>query len=99
MPDANPDSVPEDLTINDQETIIELILEQGIGIDNAIAEHDETGDESQDFEIEKEFKVCSNSTYSIVFTRPFTVLDNTVSYNNIYMCQYVNDITHPPPQA
>jgi hypothetical protein len=43
--DVEPDYVPEDLSINDQETIVELILEKIIGIDDAIQEQDEPDQE------------------------------------------------------
>jgi hypothetical protein len=99
MPDGNPDSVPEDLTINDQESMVELVLEKCVGIENAIAEHDEADDEERDFEMTKEFKVYSNTYEKIIFFRTYTEFDNTVPYTHTYISQYVNDITHPPPQA
>ena len=39
--DPNPESIPEDLTINDQESIIELIVEKVLGFENAIEEYDD----------------------------------------------------------
>lgn len=40
-PDAQPDSIAEDLSVNDIETMTEFVLETVLNIDNAIAEHDE----------------------------------------------------------
>lgn len=40
-PDPNPEYIPEDLTINDQESIIEIIVEQIMGYENAIEEFDD----------------------------------------------------------
>lgn len=99
MPDGKPDDVPEDLTINDQESFVELVLEKCVGIDNAIAEHDESDDEERDFEMTKEFKVYSNTYEQITFFRTYTEFDNSVPYIHTYISQYVNDITHPPPQV
>ncbi|MEO8588426.1 MAG: hypothetical protein ABI432_03585 [Flavobacteriales bacterium] len=43
-PDAQPEGQPEDLSINDIETVAEAILEHVFGIENAIPEHDEPDD-------------------------------------------------------
>lgn len=39
--DPNPQHIAEDLTYNDQESIIELFVEQVLGYENAINEYDE----------------------------------------------------------
>jgi hypothetical protein len=39
--DPNPEYIPEDLTINDQESIIELVVEQFLGYENAFVEYDD----------------------------------------------------------
>ena len=39
--DPNPEYIPEDLTINDQESILELIVEQVLGYENAFEEYDD----------------------------------------------------------
>ena len=39
--DPNPEHIPEDLTINDQESIVEIIVEQVIGYEDAINEYDD----------------------------------------------------------
>lgn len=46
IPDFYGDSVAEDLTFNDIESISELVLEVVLGVDNAVPEHDE--DDSDD---------------------------------------------------
>jgi len=40
-PDANPDHIPEDLTYNDPESIVEIVVEGILGFENAIAEYDD----------------------------------------------------------
>jgi hypothetical protein len=40
-PDAKPDYVAEDLSINDIESVVELLLEEACGFENIISEHDE----------------------------------------------------------
>ncbi len=39
--DANADHLPEDLSINDQESIIEIVIEQILGFEDAIEEYDD----------------------------------------------------------
>ncbi|MDX1351101.1 MAG: hypothetical protein R3279_12665 [Putridiphycobacter sp.] len=46
-PDPNPQHIPEDLSINDQESIIEIILEKILGYENAIEEYDDLDTEEQ----------------------------------------------------
>lgn len=40
-PDPQPQSVPENLAFNDQESIIEIIVEQVLGYEDAIKEYDD----------------------------------------------------------
>ena len=39
--DPNPQNIPEDLTFNDQESIIEIVVEKVLGFENAIEEYDD----------------------------------------------------------
>ncbi|WP_299097071.1 hypothetical protein [Winogradskyella sp.] len=39
--DPNPEHIPEDLTFNDQESIIEIVLEKVLGYEDAIKEYDD----------------------------------------------------------
>ncbi len=39
--DPNPEHIPEDLSFNDQESIVEIIVEQVLGYENAIKEYDD----------------------------------------------------------
>lgn len=39
--DPNPDHIPEDLSINDQESIVEIIVEQVLGYEDAFKEYDD----------------------------------------------------------
>lgn len=40
-PDSTPFGMPEDLTYNDMESIVEIIVEQVLGYDNAFPEYDD----------------------------------------------------------
>ncbi|MBT8186790.1 MAG: hypothetical protein KJO73_03800 [Croceitalea sp.] len=39
--DPNPEHIPEDLSINDQESIVEIVVEKVLGFENAIREYDD----------------------------------------------------------
>ena len=39
--DPNPDHTPEDLSFNDQESIVEIIVEKVLGFENAFKEYDD----------------------------------------------------------
>ena len=39
--DPNPEHIPEDLSLNDQESIIEIVIEKILGFENAIDEYDD----------------------------------------------------------
>jgi hypothetical protein len=43
--DHNSQNIPKNLTINDQESIVEIFVEQVLGYENAIKEHDENHSE------------------------------------------------------
>src|SRR5690606_17957684 len=44
--DAYPNNIPEDLSFNDQESIVEIVVEQVLGYENAIEEHDDPDTEN-----------------------------------------------------
>ena len=45
--DIRPDYTAEDLSINDQESVMEIVLEQVLEIENAVPEHDESDAEGK----------------------------------------------------
>lgn len=100
MPDAQPDYIAEDLTINDQESFIELVLEQVLGIDDAIAEHDEQ-DESNDqnFEMCKDFKLYNQSAQNIIFNIEPPIITGTPLYEESFLIEYIGEIQPRPPKA
>ena len=77
-PDAYSDTVAEDLSFNDIESITEFVLEDVIGIYNAIPEHDENDYEDEgggckkyDFSFnQKVIYVCA-SIYLIIKYKPY----------------------------
>ena len=67
--DPYPDYIPEDLSYNDQESIVEIIIEKVLGFENAIEEYDDH--DSEDHNKKKNVKIDflvyeSNKTESII---------------------------------
>jgi len=100
-PDAKPDYVPEDLTYNDMESVVEIVLENVLDIKDAIAEHDENDtEEGNSFTIKKDFSFHNRSKVEKI-----NIFDNglhiTVStdYKEQYSSQFHPEIVPPPPKA
>lgn len=95
--DSIPDNVPEDLTINDQESFIELVLEKFLGFENAVSEHDESDQESGSLDFKKINLVSIN-----FFNLNFVVDCITDYYTNSFSILHQNpcfDVAPRPPQA
>lgn len=99
MPDAHPDYVAEDLTFNDQESFVELIVEKVCGFGNIIEEHDEPDDDAREFEMNKEFKVYANLLPLVVFVRPSTNLFHYTPFQEDSFPEFFSEINPPPPKV
>jgi hypothetical protein len=100
-PDVNPDSVPENLSYNDIESISELLIEEVMGFENAIAEHEERDTEDGgSIEVGKILFFCQSSPeYRIKPTLLF-VQNKAIplTYEANFIPQFQPDIVSPPPQ-
>jgi hypothetical protein len=103
-PDAQPDNIPEDLTYNDIESIVEWILEDVLNIENAIPEHDEP-DNEDGFSLEMKKIVWFSPIFEGKFKfAPSLTTDETSKNLGLYYLahlrsQYHREVTTPPPQA
>ena len=100
-PDAGPQNIPEDLSYNDMESIVEIILEQIIGVENAIAEMDDTDtDESGAFTIKKglDFSNYPSSLKSLIFCNSHITPRHSL-YKEKYSEQFHPELVPPPPKA
>jgi hypothetical protein len=98
--DANPDSEPEDLSYNDMESVVEIVIEKVLGYDNAIAEHDEEDEDSdKSFEIAKDLKI--QGFYICYFSPryPTNITATETPYNGEFCSDYTSEITPPPPKC
>jgi hypothetical protein len=100
-PDAQPDYVPEDLTYNDMESVVEIVLENVFNIKNAISEYDENdSDDGRSFEIKKPFNFFYYRNIKIykAFNNELTVNFPT-TYLEKFSSQFHSEIEPPPPKA
>ncbi|QSE96010.1 hypothetical protein [Fulvivirga lutea] len=77
--DPKPDHIPEDLTINDQESIVEIIVEQLLGYEDAIKEYDDN--DAEDHNKKSNIKIdlinrhradcLCNQLFAVVKTKTF----------------------------
>jgi hypothetical protein len=96
--DVAPDCIAEDLSINDQETVVEIVLEKVLGIDNAIAEQDEPDEEDGGALDFKKINLIAQNFSHINFST--TEIDR--DYSPEYIVSFQNtcfDIIPRPPQA
>lgn len=97
--DTNPDYVPEDLSFNDQESFVELLIEKIFGFENAIAEHDEEDEDSGAVELNKEFNAYSGSEQQISFISYYTGLLHNTPFSERTLPDFFGEINPPPPKA
>ncbi len=94
-----PHEVKEDLTINKQESILELIIEKLLGFDNALAEYDDNDSDTNSFK-KIGFDLFIIPSASVTQKKTFTV--NTrqnlkTDFNNIGSLFF--EIPYPPPEV
>lgn len=101
-PDADPDSKPEDLSYNDMESVVEIILEKCLDYDNAIAEHDEADEDcvtSKTIEIASDIIITDFFTYPFSTPLPSELLKVKTPYVGSCSSDHISEITPPPPKC
>jgi hypothetical protein len=99
-PDARPDCVPEDLAFNDMECIVEVVLEQVLGINNAIMEYDEhdAGDIGNEDITEVIFYYQAIVPFTLASPSAYQGLPTYPLLADRLLTQW-GDISAPPPKA
>lgn len=98
-PDVNNYGVAENLTINDQETIIELILEKVLLIEDAFIEVDDTEseDEQKGKSMEHYYWLFSQESEFFQISTTFKLRDEFF-YRNGQLLNSFSEIHSPPPE-
>jgi len=97
--DLNPEYIPEDLSINDQESIIEIIVEQILGYENAFEEYDDNDTEEHNktnlkIELTEEHLLDYSMNHTLINTAKQKFSD----YTN-YLQSGFDRLEIPPPKA
>jgi hypothetical protein len=103
--DATDCYMPEDLSINDQESFIEIVVEKWLGYENALSEHDEPDQESGGT-IDFQKVTYTNTSQQIYIKQEALNLSCENDYRQhsfIYKPNFIQipflDIVSPPPKA
>ncbi|MCU0443599.1 MAG: hypothetical protein MUE85_01680 [Microscillaceae bacterium] len=96
-PDAQPDYLPENLAINDIESIVELVLEDFLGLEDAISEQDEP-DEDNNSPLNKktEFLHQKDLFQSFVIVSYNSKPIGRIYKSNHYLFDFTKEIIQPP---
>lgn len=96
-PDLYPDCFAEDLSLNDMESIVEIVLEKVLKIDNAVPEHDEPDDNGSISKTPHTFVL--DAPLKAVMEPAFTEYAYPIRWSESCVSQYSHNITPPPPKA
>jgi len=98
--DPHPEHIPEDLSINDQESIVEIVVEKVLGFEDAIEEYDDH--DTEDHNKEKSLKIDL-----LVYLFPATKIDpnqvdereKAYSHHDAGLTKGFSKIDSPPPKV
>lgn len=98
-PDPEPDHIPEDLTINDQESIAEIIIEQVLGYQNAIKEYDDHEPEDSNTNISVKLNLINHySETNIINQLAVSTAKKFFLTPNSYLTRGFHQLDTPPPK-
>lgn len=100
-PDMEAVALPEDLSYNDPESILEIVVEDMLGYEDALPEHDDNDSEREG----KLSKTTSFDTFpppAVGPLLPLLTADGSgsapLSFDH-WQAQYYQEIAYPPPEA
>lgn len=97
--DSTPSHLPENLAINDQESIVEIIIEKILGYEDAIEEYDDNDTENQSEVSKVKIDLINQAPYLskipvlVINESSFKIFSNTKIHSGFY-----KKLT-PPPKA
>lgn len=97
--DPNPEYIPEDLSINDQESIVEIVLEKVMGYENAIEETDDNDTEDHTSKTNVKVNLMAYNT----FNNSLRLFSNTLGRQKFtevtpYVSTGFHKLDIPPPK-
>jgi hypothetical protein len=99
-PDGHTDAIKEDLSINEMESIVEIVLEQCFDIANAIPEHDEEDDNEANSIGKYSLQFfCNSLQNSIEKSHHIIVSKKIYSRDEYLLCDNHLEKDTPPPKC
>ncbi len=98
--DPNPEHIPEDLSFNDQESIVEIVVEKVLGFEDAIKEYDDHDTEDQNKKKNVKIELLVHVTNANEFAH-----NQFVERKKLYpdyearLTNGFNEIDSPPPKV
>jgi hypothetical protein len=86
-------------TFFNQDAIVKMIFEECVVVYALVSELSTSIDFEGDTEITQEINEYSNVVQQINIYLPSLNIDNSFKYAHVYISQYVNEVSHPPPEA
>lgn len=98
--DPNPEYVIEDLSFNDQESIIEIVVEKVLGFENAIEEYDDHDSEDHNKKIPVKLILAIRSTSYFATKKLYFYIKKHIFPNyNMYQESRFQTLDTPPPKT
>ena len=97
--DPNPEHIPEDISINDQESIIEIVVEKILGYENAIEEYDDNDTEEHNKNTNVKIDLTNHYTTEIDLHKEsrITIRQNFPDLNT-FLANGFQKLDIPPPK-
>lgn len=89
----------ENLAINDIESLTELFLEQGLGIDDAVPEHDEPDEESNLLKLKQDYVFTNSFVFAPLLPLVHFLLPKFLLAKFVRIPVLIADVISPPPQT
>ena len=97
--DPDPEYIPEDLSFNDQESIIEIVVEQLLGFDNAIQEYDDNDTEDKSKNGNVKIDLTVHFTYASCTSQSiFGIKKRSFPDYEAYLTNGFHQLHTPPPK-
>lgn len=97
--DPNPDHFPEDLSINDQESILEIVIEKVLGYEDAIKEYDDH--DTEEHNKKSNIKIDLTTRFSVIILFNQSIVETTNQKfpdHNTYLTTGFQKLDIPPPK-
>lgn len=98
--DSNPECIPEDLSINDQESVVEIIVEQVLGYEDAIKEYDDNDTEDHNKNTNLKIELTAQQIDNSIIEKPIgkATKQKFPDYNT-YLQNGFLKLDTPPPKG